>query len=151
MTFEDYTKLLEKVEKTHTLYWRWNDFKERIGDILIGTTLEASRNGGDFVTLHEEINKVYKFVEYQTEKARYNMKNADEAIGTDEAREARRQHEFEIWEYLRDKKDKEEAEEINEENQDSDDFDDGEPWEPYDVALDPVREDFDYVAMGMGV
>ncbi|MBR2208174.1 MAG: hypothetical protein IJ859_05120, partial [Synergistaceae bacterium] len=29
--------------------------------------------------------------------------------------------------------------------------DDGEPFEPYDVALDPIREDYDYVALGMGV
>ena len=154
MTFEEYTSLLEKVEKTHSLYWRWDDFKERLGEILVDITLDATRHGGDFNTLNELINEAYKFTEYHTEKARYNMKSADEAIGTDEAREARRLHEIELWMYLRDKKDKEDAEEISEENQDGSGFDDGEPFEPYDVdtsfGLSPC-DDYDYVAMGMGV
>lgn len=87
MTFNEYTQLLENVENTHELFSTWQDVKK---------VLKKFHGNPKF-------REICNFVEKRAVFVLNAMNEADKAIGTDEAKKARDEHEYELWCWKRDR------------------------------------------------
>jgi len=127
MTLEQYTALLENVENTHELYSLWQELRQ---------TLKKLCANPNFQGIHDFVESRSKFL--------YNAKQeADNAISTEEARQARRDFDYEIWCW---KRDRQEPVTINRVF----DFCADDPYFQTPISYKPLDEP-DYISYGLGI
>ena len=123
MTAKEYMQLLENLENVQALF----NALDEVRDVL-------KRINGK-----SKFCRIYNFIEREMTYVRNVMKDIDKAIGTDEAIQARRNHEAEIWCWQMDRK---------------------EPlpksfykncYDPCDEIYYPPLDDPDYISLGMGI
>ena len=139
MNFDDYTKLYIKAENAHALYGAWAYGRKAIRELLEEVSRKDTHSRGQIIASH--LIKICTDIESYCKILRDDMKKADDALSTEDAKDLRRTPEFEADFYLWRRGDYDEA----------------------DYSLMPVEcdirageriwpeEKFDFVKLGMGI
>ena len=144
MTFSEYMKLYIKAEDAHALYRAWADGRKAIGELLKKVSEDDAHSQGQKIVT--QLREVLSAIEAYCKVLKDDMKKAEDALGTDEARTTRRNYAEEIHEWRI---------EVRCENADEYEMDDY-PLMPIECDIrhgERIRpeEEFDFIAAGMGI
>ena len=144
MTFSEYMKLYIKAEDAHALYRAWADGREAIGELLKAVSEDDAHFQGQKII--SQLREVLSVIGDYCKVLSDDMKKAEDALGTDEARATRRNYAEEIHDWRI---------EVSREN--------AEECGPDDYPLMPIEcgirlgeriwpeEKFNFVELGMGI